>query len=90
MGEMAKAEGGAAQVSRGAIHIVRSLGLLGLYQGATACLARDVPFVSRRRRSVLKSAAKPCLLFAVGDLLYGLRTSQGETLRVLLNDRTPR
>jgi solute carrier family 25 aspartate/glutamate transporter 12/13 len=29
---------------RGAIHIVRSLGLLGLYRGASACLLRDIPF----------------------------------------------
>lgn len=36
-------EGGAA-ASRGAIHIVKQLGLVGLYRGATACLARDVPF----------------------------------------------
>lgn len=48
MGELAKAEKGAATISRGAVHIVRSLGLLGLYQGATACLARDVPFVSNQ------------------------------------------
>ncbi|EOQ99986.1 hypothetical protein J056_001216 [Wallemia ichthyophaga EXF-994] len=29
---------------RGAFHIIRQLGLLGLYKGATACLLRDVPF----------------------------------------------
>ena len=40
-GEAAKAEGA---VPRGAIHIVRSLGLLGLYKGASACLLRDIPF----------------------------------------------
>jgi len=28
----------------GALHIVKQLGLIGLYKGATACLARDVPF----------------------------------------------
>ncbi len=40
-GEAAKAEGA---VARGAVHIVRQLGLLGLYRGASACLLRDVPF----------------------------------------------
>jgi solute carrier family 25 aspartate/glutamate transporter 12/13 len=29
---------------KGAIHIVRQLGVLGLYRGATACLLRDIPF----------------------------------------------
>ncbi|TIA91112.1 hypothetical protein E3P99_01283 [Wallemia hederae] len=29
---------------RGAFHIIRQLGLLGLYKGASACLLRDVPF----------------------------------------------
>ncbi len=28
----------------GALHIVKQLGVFGLYKGATACLARDVPF----------------------------------------------
>jgi solute carrier family 25 aspartate/glutamate transporter 12/13 len=40
-GEAAKAEGAAP---RGALHIVRQLGLLGLYRGASACLLRDIPF----------------------------------------------
>ncbi|GAA5910958.1 hypothetical protein JCM5296_005674 [Sporobolomyces johnsonii] len=40
-GENAKAVGA---VRQGALHIVKQLGLLGLYKGATACLARDVPF----------------------------------------------
>jgi solute carrier family 25 (mitochondrial aspartate/glutamate transporter), member 12/13 len=40
-GEAARLEGAAP---RGAIHIVRSLGLLGLYRGASACLLRDIPF----------------------------------------------
>ena len=40
-GEAAKAEGA---VPRGAIHIIRQLGLLGLYKGASACLLRDIPF----------------------------------------------
>jgi len=40
-GETAKAEGNAP---KGAIHIVRQLGLLGLYRGASACLLRDIPF----------------------------------------------
>ncbi|PVG00928.1 putative mitochondrial carrier protein ARALAR1 [Serendipita vermifera] len=31
-------------VKRGALHIIRELGLLGLYKGATACLLRDIPF----------------------------------------------
>lgn len=42
-GEIAKAEGG-DKVARGAIHIVRQLGLVGLYKGASACLLRDIPF----------------------------------------------
>ena len=36
-----KAEGAAP---KGAVHIVRQLGLLGLYRGASACLLRDIPF----------------------------------------------
>ena len=40
-GEAAKAEGA---VPRGAVHIVRQLGLVGLYKGASACLLRDIPF----------------------------------------------
>jgi len=40
-GEAAKVEGA---VPKGAIHIVRQLGVLGLYRGASACLLRDIPF----------------------------------------------
>ncbi|KAI0319425.1 mitochondrial inner membrane protein [Amylostereum chailletii] len=40
-GEAAKLEGA---VPKGAVHIVRSLGLVGLYKGASACLLRDIPF----------------------------------------------
>jgi len=40
-GEAAKAEGA---VPRGAVHIVKQLGVLGLYRGASACLLRDIPF----------------------------------------------
>ncbi|KAF9074907.1 mitochondrial inner membrane protein [Rhodocollybia butyracea] len=40
-GEAAKAEGA---IPRGAIHIIRQLGLVGLYKGASACLLRDIPF----------------------------------------------
>ncbi|KAJ3539095.1 hypothetical protein NM688_g6416 [Phlebia brevispora] len=40
-GEAAKLEGA---VPKGAVHIVRQLGLVGLYKGATACLLRDIPF----------------------------------------------
>lgn len=40
-GETAKMEGA---IPRGAIHIVRQLGLVGLYKGASACLLRDIPF----------------------------------------------
>ena len=29
---------------RGAGHIIRQLGLLGLYKGSSACLLRDIPF----------------------------------------------
>lgn len=42
-GEIAKQEG-TDRVARGAVHIVRQLGLVGLYKGATACLLRDIPF----------------------------------------------
>ncbi|KAK9480135.1 mitochondrial carrier domain-containing protein [Lipomyces japonicus] len=41
-GEVAKSVEGTPK--RSAIWIVRNLGLLGLYKGATACLMRDVPF----------------------------------------------
>ncbi|KAF9531941.1 mitochondrial carrier domain-containing protein [Crepidotus variabilis] len=40
-GETAKV-GGAKP--KGAIHIVRQLGILGLYKGSSACLLRDIPF----------------------------------------------
>lgn len=40
-GEAAKIEGAAP---KGAVHIVRQLGLFGLYKGASACLLRDIPF----------------------------------------------
>ncbi|KAH7886041.1 mitochondrial carrier, partial [Phlebopus sp. FC_14] len=40
-GEAAKVEGAAP---KGAVHIVRQLGIVGLYRGATACLLRDIPF----------------------------------------------
>lgn len=40
-GEAAKVEGA---VSKGAVHIIRQLGVLGLYRGASACLLRDIPF----------------------------------------------
>lgn len=40
-GENAKVTGAARQ---SAAQIVKSLGLIGLYRGAAACLARDVPF----------------------------------------------
>lgn len=40
-GEAAKLEGAAA---KGAGHIIRQLGLFGLYKGASACLLRDIPF----------------------------------------------
>ena len=40
-GEAAKLEGA---VPKGAGHIVRQLGLVGLYKGASACLLRDIPF----------------------------------------------
>jgi len=31
-------------VPKGAVHIIRQLGLVGLYKGASACLLRDIPF----------------------------------------------
>lgn len=40
-GETARVEGVAP---KGAVHIVRQLGILGLYRGASACLLRDIPF----------------------------------------------
>jgi len=40
-GEAAKLEGA---LPKGAGHIIRQLGLLGLYKGASACLLRDIPF----------------------------------------------
>jgi len=41
-GEVAKTVAGAPK--RSAMWIVRNLGLVGLYKGASACLLRDVPF----------------------------------------------
>ncbi|KAI9500753.1 mitochondrial carrier domain-containing protein [Coemansia spiralis] len=45
-GELLKESAGTAApiVRRGAVTIVKELGLLGLYKGASACLLRDVPF----------------------------------------------
>lgn len=40
-GELAK---DGVQVARGVFPIIRSLGLVGLYKGAGACLLRDAPF----------------------------------------------
>ena len=40
-GETAKVEGAKP---KGAIHIIRQLGVLGLYKGSLACLLRDIPF----------------------------------------------
>lgn len=40
-GETAMVEGA---TPKGAVHIVRQLGILGLYRGASACLLRDIPF----------------------------------------------
>ncbi len=40
-GETAKVEGAKP---KGAIHIIRQLGVLGLYRGSSACLLRDIPF----------------------------------------------
>ncbi|KAJ7293054.1 mitochondrial carrier domain-containing protein [Mycena rebaudengoi] len=40
-GEAAKVEG---MSPKGAVHIIRQLGVLGLYKGASACLLRDIPF----------------------------------------------
>jgi len=40
-GEAAKLEG---IKPRGAIHIIRQLGIVGLYKGSSACLLRDIPF----------------------------------------------
>ncbi|WWC99832.1 hypothetical protein V866_006740 [Kwoniella sp. B9012] len=47
-GEITRAEGGGA-VPRGALHIVKQLGLVGLYKGAIACFWRDIPFVNGKR-----------------------------------------
>ncbi|WEW58827.1 mitochondrial aspartate-glutamate transporter agc1 [Emydomyces testavorans] len=41
-GEIAKS--GQAATRRSAVWIVKNLGLMGLYKGASACLLRDVPF----------------------------------------------
>lgn len=41
-GEAAKAT--PDQIQKGAVHIIRQLGIVGLYKGATACLMRDIPF----------------------------------------------
>ena len=41
-GEAAKIDG--ALAPKGAVHIIRQLGIVGLYKGASACLLRDIPF----------------------------------------------
>ena len=40
-GEAARIDGIAP---KGAVHIIRQLGIVGLYKGASACLLRDIPF----------------------------------------------
>ncbi|CAH7686046.1 mitochondrial carrier domain-containing protein [Phakopsora pachyrhizi] len=40
-GELARVAG---TESKGSVHIIKQLGLLGLYKGAGACLCRDIPF----------------------------------------------
>jgi solute carrier family 25 aspartate/glutamate transporter 12/13 len=40
-GEAARLDGNAP---KGAVHIIRQLGIVGLYKGASACLLRDIPF----------------------------------------------
>lgn len=47
------------------MHIIKQLGLVGLYKGATACFCRDVPFVSRLCASMLRT-----MLIVVYDLLH--------------------
>jgi solute carrier family 25 aspartate/glutamate transporter 12/13 len=42
-GEAARLEGGDS-ARRSAVHVIKQLGVLGLYKGAAACLWRDVPF----------------------------------------------
>jgi len=40
-GEAARIDGA---LPKGAMHIIRQLGIVGLYKGASACLLRDIPF----------------------------------------------
>ena len=40
-GEAARIDGA---LPKGAVHIIRQLGVVGLYKGASACLLRDIPF----------------------------------------------
>jgi len=47
---MARTEPGVK--AQGVISIIKSLGLVGLTRGITACLARDVPFVSPETNSI--------------------------------------
>ncbi len=70
MGELAKREGAAAS-PRGAMHVIRSLGLVGLYTGAGACLARDIPFVSSMPYTLNASLTPSCS--TVGHLLPCVR-----------------
>ncbi|KAI9227948.1 MAG: mitochondrial carrier domain-containing protein [Piptocephalis tieghemiana] len=43
-GELAHNIDGTPATRRGALFIIRELGILGLYRGASACLLRDIPF----------------------------------------------
>ncbi|RKP14113.1 mitochondrial carrier domain-containing protein [Piptocephalis cylindrospora] len=43
-GELISNADGTPAVRRGALFIIRELGILGLYRGASACLLRDIPF----------------------------------------------
>jgi solute carrier family 25 (mitochondrial aspartate/glutamate transporter), member 12/13 len=41
---VARAAGRAVAPQLSTLHIVRELGLIGLYRGASACFLRDIPF----------------------------------------------
>ncbi|KAJ3242593.1 mitochondrial aspartate-glutamate transporter agc1 [Chytriomyces hyalinus] len=65
-GEVARTTGTARQ---GAMQIIRSLGLFGLYKGVTACLMRDVPFSGIYFPSDIFHEGRDGKKLAIGELL---------------------
>lgn len=82
-GEAAKEAG---QKPRGAVHIIRQLGLLGLYRGAGACMCRDIPFSAIYFPGYSHRASSPLASLTSADLSVqsnAMCSTRGRTARSL-------